>query len=326
MKKAFITGISGQDGSYLAELLLEQGYEVHGLVMRVELEDPERSLWRLSPILNRVILHASSIESYPSLFRIIQQVQPDECYHLAAASFVSYSFDEEFAIFNANVNGTHHILSVIKECAPQCRFYFAGSSEMFGKADSSPQNESTPFHPRSVYGITKVTGFHLCRNYRESYHLFTCNGIMYNHESERRGFEYVTRKVTSTVARIKLGMANELRLGNLDAQRDWGYAPDYVHAMWLMLQQPEPDDYVIATGTPHSVRELVAAAFGEAGLEWEKYVVVDPKFYRPAETIILSGDSSKARNVLNWSPSVEFPELVSRMVRSDLKRLECGVG
>jgi GDPmannose 4,6-dehydratase len=326
MKKAFITGISGQDGSYLAELLIEQGYEVHGLVMRVELEDPDRSLWRLSSILDKVILHASSIESYPSLFRIIQQVQPDECYHLAAASFVSYSFDEEFAIFNANVNGTHHILSVIKEIAPGCRFYFAGSSEMFGKAETSPQNESTPFHPRSVYGITKVTGFHLCRNYRESYNLFACNGIMYNHESERRGFEYVTRKVTSTVAKIKLGLANELRLGNLDAKRDWGYAPDYVRAMWLMLQQSKPDDYVIATGSPHSVRELVAAAFNEVGLEWEKYVVVDPKFYRPAETTVLTGDASKAHQILNWSPTVDFAQLVSRMVQADLHRLECTPG
>jgi GDPmannose 4,6-dehydratase len=323
MKKALITGISGQDGSYLAELLLAQGYEVHGLVMRVELEDPDRSLWRLSPILDRLILHPSSIESYPSLFRIMQQVQPDECYHLAAASFVSYSFDEEFAIFNANVSGTHHMLSVIKECAPHCRFYFAGSSEMFGKAESSPQNESTPFRPRSVYGITKVTGFDLCRNYRESYNLFACSGIGYNHESERRGFEYVTRKVTSTVARIKLGMANELRLGNLDAMRDWGYAPDYVRAMWLMLQQTEPDDYVIATGAPHSVRELVSTAFETVGLDWEKFVAVDPKYYRPAETTVLTGDATKARTVLNWAPTVDFNELIPRMVKADLHSLEC---
>ena len=326
MKKAFITGISGQDGSYLAEFLLEKGYEVHGLVLRVELEDPERSLWRLSNVLDRVILHASSIESYPSLFRIIQQVQPDECYHLAAASFVSYSFDEEFAIFNANVNGTHNILSVIKEVAPHCRFYFAGSSEMFGKADVSPQDESTPFNPRSVYGITKVTGLHLSRAYRENYDLFTCNGILYNHESERRGFEFVTRKISNTVAKIKLGMANELRLGNLEAMRDWGYSPDYVRAMWLMLQQPEPDDYVIATGIAHSVKELVITAFEEVNLDWQKYVVSDPKYYRPAEAVILTGNAAKAHQKLGWSPVVSFDELIRLMVKADLSRLECKTG
>lgn len=322
MKKAFITGISGQDGSYLAEFLLEKGYEVHGLVQRVELEDPDRSLWRISHLLNRLTLHPSSIESYPSLFRIIGKVQPDECYHLAAASFVSYSFDEEFAIFNSNVNGTHNILSVIKECAPQCRFYFAGSSEMFGNAKTSPQDENTPFHPRSAYGITKVTGFDLTRNYRENYRLFACNGIMYNHESERRGFEYVTRKITSTVAKIKLGLAAELRLGNLDAQRDWGYAPDYVQAMWLMLQQPEPDDFVIATGIQHSVREFVIQAFNEVGLEWEKFVVVDPKYFRPAEAITLTGNPSKARDILGWFPTIGFDDIVSRMVQEDLTRLK----
>lgn len=318
MKKAFITRISGQDGSYLAEFLLEKGYEVHGLIQRVELEDPDRSLWRIAHLLDRVTLHPSSIESYPGLFRIIEKIQPDECYHLAAASFVSYSFDEEFTIFNANVNGTLHILSVIKECAPQCRFYFAGSSEMFGKAITSPQNESTPFHPRSAYGITKVTGFHLTRNYRENHNLFACNGIMYNHESERRGFEYVTRKITSSVAKIKLGLASELRLGNLDAQRDWGYAPDYVKAMWLMLQQDTPEDFVIATGIPHSVRDFCSLAFEEVGLDWEKFVVIDPKYFRPAEEKILTGDANKAHTVLNWHPEIKFSELVKRMVQADL--------
>lgn len=322
MKKAFITGISGQDGSYLAEFLLSQGYEVHGLVQRLELEDPERNLWRISHLLDKVTLHPGSIESFPSLFRIFEKVQPDECYHLAAASFVSYSFDDEFAIFNANVNGTHYILSVIKESAPNCRFYFAGSSEMFGNAEKSPQNELSPFHPRSAYGITKVTGFHLTRNYRENYHLFACNGIMYNHESERRGFEYVTRKITNTVVKIKLGLATELRLGNLDAMRDWGYAPDYIQAMWLMLQQPEADDYVVATGKPHSVREFVETAFREFGLDWEKYVIVDPQFFRPAEKHTLTGDISKAHSLLNWSPKIGFTELVSRMVQADMARLE----
>lgn len=322
MKKALITGISGQDGSYLAEFLISQGYEVHGLVQRLEMEDPERNLWRISHLLDRITLQPGSIESFPSLFRIFEKVQPDECYHLAAASFVNYSFDDEFAIFNANVNGTHYVLSAIKESAPNCRFYFAGSSEMFGNADSSPQNEASAFHPRSAYGITKVTGFHLTRNYRESYKMFACSGILYNHESERRGFEYVTRKITSTVAKIKLGLATELKLGNLDAQRDWGYAPDYVQAMWLMLQQTEPDDYVIATGKPHAVRDFVASAFTEVGLDWQKYVSVDPRFYRPAEKHILTGDASKARAVLGWTPRIDFDELVRRMVRADLARLQ----
>lgn len=322
MKKAFITGISGQDGSYLSEMLIENGYEVHGLVQRLELEDPERSLWRISHILDKVTLHPGSIESFPSLFRIFEKIQPDECYHLAAASFVSFSIDDEFAIFNANINGTHYLLSVLKESAPNCRFYFAGTSEMFGNAAISPQNENTPFNPRSAYGITKVTGYHLARNYRENYKIFACNGILYNHESERRGFEYVTRKITSTVAKIKLGLANELRLGNLNAVRDWGYSPDYVRAMWLILQQPEPEDYVIATGEPHTVREFVSKAFAEADLEWEKYVTVDPRFFRPVESHTLTGDAAKARNSLNWAPTVGFSEIISRMVKADLARLE----
>lgn len=321
-KKALITGISGQDGSYLAELLLEKGYQVHGLVQHVELEDPERRLFRIKHLTDRLHLHPASIESFPGLFRAIERIQPDECYHLAAASFVSYSFDDEFAIFNANVTGTHFMLSVIRESAPKCRFYFAASSEMFGRAPCSPQDENTPFHPRSAYGITKVTGFYLTQNYRENYGLFACSGILYNHESERRGFEFVTRKITSTVARIKLGRVNELRLGNLDAIRDWGYAPDYVDAMWRMLQQESPDDYVIATGEPHSVRAFVQAAFEVAGLDWQKYVTIDPRFYRPAEEQILTGNALKARTRLDWSPRVRFEELVQRMVQADIELLE----
>ena len=321
-KRALITGISGQDGSYLAELLLEKGYEVHGLVQRLELEDPERRLFRIRHLTDRLGLHPASIESFPSLFRVVQEVQPDECYHLAAASFVSYSFDEEFAIFNANVTGTHNMLSVIRQCAPGCRFYFAASSEMFGNAPCSPQNENTPFRPRSSYGITKVTGFHLTSNYREAYGLFACSGILYNHESERRGFEFVTRKITSTVAKIKHGRANELRLGNLDAQRDWGYAPDYVQAMWQILQQDQPDDFVIATGELHSVREFAEAAFSAVGLDWSQYVVSDPRYYRPLEEHPLVGDASKAEKVLGWNPVVRFDELVRRMVEEDLRRLE----
>lgn len=325
MKKALITGISGQDGSYLAEFLLDKGYEVHGLVQRIELEDEERLLWRIRHLMDRIVMHPGSIESYPTFFQLIEQVQPDECYHLAAISFVSYAFDDEFSIFNVNVNGTHNVLSALKKCSPDCRFYFAASSEMFGNAESSPQNELTPFHPRSAYGITKVTGFHLTRNYREQYGLFGCNGILYNHESERRGYEYVTRKITSTVAKIRLGLAEELRLGNLDAKRDWGYAPDYIQAMWLMLQQDQPDDYVVATGQAHSVREFVTYAFQEAGLDWKDYVRVDERYYRPAEKHTLVGDASKARAILNWSPTVGFSELVRRMVRADLKALEAPI-
>jgi GDPmannose 4,6-dehydratase len=318
-RKALITGISGQDGSYLAELLLEKGYEVHGLVMRVELEDPQRRLAKIGHLLERVTLHPASVESYPSLFRVVERVQPDECYHLAAASFVSYSFDEEFAIFNTNITGTHSILSAIQERVPGCRFYFAASSEMFGRADVSPQNEATPFHPRSAYGITKVTGFHLTRMYRENNGLFACSGILYNHESERRGYEFVTRKITSNVARIKLGLAKELRLGNLEARRDWGYAPDYVEAIWRMMQQDRADDYVIATGETHSVEDFVAAAFGVVGLNWRDFVVCDRRFFRPAEELVLTGDASKARANLGWEPKVHFDELVPRMVLADLE-------
>lgn len=312
--KALITGISGQDGSYLAELLLSKGYEVHGIVMRTELEDPDRFLWKLSGIIDKVILHSASIEAFPSLFQIVQKIQPDECYHLAAASFVSYSFDEEFAIFNSNVNGTHYILSVIKEAAPHCKFYFAGSSELFGRALSYPQDESTPFHPRSAYGITKATGYYLTCNYRENYGLFACNGILYNHESVRRGSEFVTQKIVRGAVQIKLGRTTELHLGNLEAQRDWGYAPDYVRAMWLMLRHKQPDDYVIATGNLHTVREFCQIAFSYLGLNYQDYVKIDAKFFRPAEEVPLVGNSSKARKILNWKPEKTFDNMIVEMI------------
>jgi len=316
--RALITGISGQDGSYLAELLLSKGYEVHGIVMRSELEDPERSLWKLAGILDHITLHPASIEAFPSLFQIVQRVQPDECYHLAASSFVSYSFDDEFAIFNANVNGTHYILSILKEVAPQCKFYFAGSSELFGRASSYPQNEHTPFHPRSAYGITKATGYYLTSNYRENYGMFACNGILYNHESIRRGFEFVTRKIVRGAVQIKTGKSQELLLGNLEAKRDWGYSPDYVRAMWLMLQQEQPDDYVIATGQLRSVRQLCDIAFNLVGLDYQDYVKVDPKLYRPTEEVPLVGDASKAHQVLNWKPEKTFESMIEEMVAFDL--------
>ena len=322
MKRALITGITGQDGSYLAELLLAKGYEVHGIVRRVAMEDPERRLGRLLPFRERLRLHAASLESFASLHRVISQVQPHECYHLAAQSFVASSFEDEFSTLNTNINGTHYVLSAIKDCAPACRFYFAGSSEMFGKVAESPQSERTPFHPRSAYGISKVAGFDLTRNYREAYGLKAWSGILYNHESPRRGYEFVTRKITSNVARIKLGLGRELRLGNLDAKRDWGHAREYVQAMWRMLQDEAPDDFVVATGETHSVREFVATAFAYADLDYREYVKIDPQLYRPAEVELLLGDPAKARQALGWNPKVRFQDLVAEMVEADLRLLE----
>jgi GDPmannose 4,6-dehydratase len=321
-KKALITGINGQDGSYLTELLLGAGYEVHGLVRRVALEDPQRRFTRLAHLLDRITLHPGSLESYASIFHVISQHEFDECYHLAAQSFVAESFADGFSTMNANINGTHHVLAALRELSPQCRFYFAGSSEMFGKVAEAPQSETTRFHPRSPYGISKVAGFDLTRNYREAYGLFAVGGILFNHESPRRGHEFVTRKITSTVARIKHGQANELRLGNLDARRDWGHAQDYVRAMYLMLQQDEPDDYVIATGETHSVREFCELAFAEAGLDYGNYVKQDERFYRPAEVDLLIGDSTKARRVLGWQPDYTFEQLIKEMVDRDLAALE----
>jgi GDPmannose 4,6-dehydratase len=322
LKRALITGITGQDGSYLAEFLLSKGYEVHGIVRRVAIEDPEHRLWRIRHILNKIVLHAASLESYASIFNVVDKVRPDECYHLSAQSFVSYSFEDEFSTINTNINGTHFVLSAIKERAPHCKFYFAASSEMFGNAKETPQNENTSFQPRSPYGISKVAGFHLAGNYREAYNLFAVNGILFNHESPRRGFEFVTRKITNTVAKIKCGLAKELELGNLEAKRDWGYAGDYVKAMWLMLQQDEPEDYVIATGKTHSVKEFVELAFCHVTLDWKDYVVTDEKLYRLAEIYELRGDFSKARKKLCWEPSVSFEELVQMMLDEDLRRLQ----
>ena len=316
-KRAFITGITGQDGSYLAELLLSKDYEVHGLVRRVALEDPENRLSRLASIRSQLHFHSGSLESYASIHHVLGRIQPDECYHLAAQSFVTYSFDDEFTTLQANINGTHYLLSALKSIAPNCLFYFAGSSEMFGQADEVPQNERTRFHPRSTYGISKVAGFELTRNYREAYGLRACNGILFNHESPRRGFEFVTRKITSGVARILAGKSDEVRLGNLEARRDWGHAREYVAAMWLMLQQPEPDDYVIATGETHSVADVVEVGFDAAGLDWRKYVVCDRDLHRPSEVNVLSGDASKARRELGWEPRIHFRELILEMLAHD---------
>jgi GDPmannose 4,6-dehydratase len=320
-KRALITGITGQDGSYLTELLLGKGYDVFGLVRRVALEDPEHRLSRLLPVLHRIDLRAGSVESYASVHEAIASVLPDECYHLAAQSFVSYSFDDEFSTLNANINGTHFVLAALRRLVPECRFYFAGSSEMFGHVDEVPQNELTRFQPRSSYGISKVAGFHLTRNYREAYGIHASSGILFNHESPRRGFEFVTRKITSGVARILAGRAQHLALGNLDAKRDWGHAREYVQAMWLMLQQPSPDDYVIATGETHTVGEFAQAAFAEVGLDYRAYVTDDQRLYRPAEVNILQGDYSKAREKLGWSPTVRFHGLVKEMVAADCEAI-----
>src|SRR5688572_829230 len=308
-RKALITGITGQDGSYLAELLLDQGYEVHGVVRRVALQDPDHRLSRIKHLTGKIHLHAASLESFPSLYQVLQKVQPDECYHLAAQSFVSYSFDDEFSTLQSNINGTHYILAAIKSIVPGCRFYFAGSSEMFGKVEAIPQVETTRFHPRSEYGISKVAGFDLTRNYREAYDIHASSGILFNHESPRRGFEFVTRKISSNVAMIAAGKETELKLGNLDAKRDWGHARDYVRAMWLMLKQDEPDDYVVATGETHSVQEFCELAFGFVGLNYKDYVAIDPNFYRPAEVDLLIGKPAKAKDRLGWKHEINFEAL-----------------
>ena len=324
-RRAFITGITGQDGSYLAEHLLSLGYEVHGLVRRVALEDQSHRLYRIQHVLDDITLHSGSLESYPSIFHIFSQHHFDECYHLAAQSFVAESFADGFSTMNTNINGTHYMLAALRELQRDCRFYFAGSSEMFGKVVETPQRETTRFHPRSPYGISKVTGFELTRNYREAYDMFCVSGILFNHESPRRGFEFVTRKITSTVAKIHAGLAKQLPLGNLDARRDWGHARDYVRAMHLMLQQPTPDDFVVATGQTQSVRDFCQLAFSEVGLNYQDYVTTDPRYFRPAEVELLIGDYSKAKKVLGWEPTCSFEELVKDMVHADVeatKRLQ----
>lgn len=318
-KVALITGITGQDGSYLAELLLSKGYEIHGTVRRVALEDATHRLWRIRKILNDIILHSASLESYASIFKIVQKVKPDEVYHLAAQSYVVYSFEDEFSTLNTNINGTHYILSAVKEFNKNLKFYFAGSSEMFGKVNQTPQTENTPFHPRSSYGISKVAGYHLTRNYREAYNLHASTGILFNHESQRRGFEFVTRKISYAVARIKKSLQKKVKLGNIKAKRDWGHSQDYVMAMWSMLQQKNPGDYVIGTGIEHSVEEFAKKAFEHVGLNYKDYVIVDENLIRPAEVDTLLADYSKAKKILKWEPKISFDDLVTSMVESDLE-------
>jgi len=346
MKKALITGITGQDGSYLSELLLEKGYEVHGIVRRNAIEITNDRFSRLIDVKDRLILHGGDIQNENRLFELFDEIHPDECYHLAAQSFVKDSFDDEETILETNIRGTKNILFALRRKNPSCKFYFAGSSEMFGMVQETPQTEKTPFYPRSPYAISKVTGFDWTRLYREAYDLFTCSGILFNHESPRRGSEFVTRKITKAVANISRGLDNTLVLGNLDAKRDWGFSGDYVQAMWLMLQQDKPDDYVIATGKNYSIKEFVNRAFDYAGISFEiidlhnlpraeantqieqykhkegVFVIQHPDFYRPAEVNELLGDASKARTELGWSPNVSFDELVEMMIKNDLETVK----
>jgi len=316
-KRAIITGITGQDGSYLAELLLDKGYEVTGIIRRLS----HPNFDRIAHLLDRIKLHPADLLDGLSLIRAIEENEPDELYNLAAMSFVPASWDQPLLTGEFNAQGVTRVLDAIRRVNPKIKIYQASSSEMFGKVREVPQTELTPFYPRSPYGVSKVFGHYITVNYRESYGLFACSGILFNHESPRRGLEFVTRKVSDGVARIKLGIETKLYLGNLDAHRDWGFAGDYVRAMWLMLQQPTPDDFVVATGESHSVRDLVEVAFGHAGLDWQAHVEVDPQFLRPAEVDHLVGDAAKARRNLGWAPSVDFAGLVAMMVDSDIERL-----
>jgi GDPmannose 4,6-dehydratase len=317
MKRALITGITGQDGSYLAEFLLDKGYEVYGMVRRLSVEN----YLRIEHIKDRIVLRQADLLDQLSIINLIRDIQPDEIYNLAAQSFVPTSFEQPVLTGEFTALGVTRMLEAIRLVNPRIKFYQASSSEMFGKVRETPQNELTPFYPRSPYGVAKVYGHWITVNYRESYNIFACSGILFNHESPRRGLEFVTRKISYHVAKIKLGLANELRLGNLKARRDWGFAGDYVKAMWLMLQQEVPSDYVIATGVTHSVQEFVEIAFDHVGLDWKKYVVVDPKFIRPAEVDFLQGNAQKAKQELGWEPTVSFEELVKMMVDADLELL-----
>jgi GDPmannose 4,6-dehydratase len=316
-KRAIITGITGQDGSYLADLLLEKGYEVYGMIRR----SSSPNLWRIQHLLDRITLKPADLLDQLSLIRLIDEVRPHELYNLAAMSFVPASWDQPMLTGEYNSQGVTRILDAVRRVDPAIRFYQASSSEMFGKVREVPQRETTPFYPRSPYGVSKVFAHYITVNYRESYDLFAVSGMLFNHESPRRGLEFVTRKVTDGAARIKLGLADTLSIGNLDAHRDWGFAGDYVRAMWQMLQRDRPEDYVIATGVSHSVRQLIQIAFAHAGLDWEKHLRVDPALLRPAEVEHLLGDAAKARRELGWRPEVDFRRLVEMMVDADIERL-----
>jgi len=321
-KIAFITGVTGQDGSYLAEFLLDKGYEVHGLTRRVAFENQKQRFSRINHILDKLHIHYGDIRDKSTIWRLIAKIMPDEVYHLAAQSQVAVSFEDDFGTFQTNTVSTHYLLSSIKELKPSCKFYFAATSEMFGQTKEVPQNENTRFNPVSPYGISKVAAFHLVKLYRNAYGIFACSGILFNHESPRRGFEFVTRKITSTAVRIKFGLEKKLKLGNLNAVRDWGYAGDYIYGMWKMLQHKKPDDYVLATNESHTVRDFAKLAFAQLGLDYRKYVKVDKNLRRPLDVNILRGDYSKAKRVLRWKPRIKFKDLVRLMVESDLEELK----
>lgn len=318
MKKALITGITGMDGSHLADFLLGKGYEIYGVVRRTS----SNNLERIEHILDKICLVPGDITDQSSMDSILKKIQPDECYHLAAQSYVGVSWGQPELTLQTNMIGTLRVLEAIRKVSPRTKMYFAGSSEQFGKVQEIPQTEKTPFHPRSPYAISKVAAYLLCVNYRESYDLFVSCGLSFNHSGERRGFEFVTRKISDGVAKIKLGMAKELRLGNLEAKRDWGYAEDFVRGMWLMLQQETPDNFILASGVTHSVREFTSAAFSCVDLHWEDYVKIDESLLRPAEVDLLIGDASRAQRILGWEPRISFYELVQRMVGADMARLE----
>lgn len=323
MKRALVTGINGQDGSYLAELLLSKGYEVHGVIRRSSIENSTK-MSNLKNSIARIKLHTCSLDNHLAVYKLIAAVQPDECYHLAASSFVNYSFEDEVSIITTNFTITHYILSSIKELCPQCKVYFAGSSEMFGNADHTPQNEETKFNPRSIYGIAKLSSYHVVKNYREHHGLYACTGFTYNHESPRRSHAFVTRKITSGVAQIAIGLTHKIELGNLDAIRDWGYAPEYVEAMWLMLNNPHgPRDYVIATGIPHSVKDVLTFAFAIVGLDYQNYIdTQNNEFFRPGEQVPLIGNPSNIYQDLGWYNTVKLEHIIEEMVNNDLNLLK----
>ncbi|MDY0116723.1 MAG: GDP-mannose 4,6-dehydratase [Sulfurimonadaceae bacterium] len=322
-KIALITGITGQDGSYLAELLLSRNYEVHGIVRRETLENSEK-LENISSILENLTLHVGNLSDHLVMYKIFSKVMPEECYHLAGSTFVDYSFDEEFQTINNNFSSTHYLLSTIKELKKDCKFFFAGTSEMFGEPIHTPQTEETPFNPKSIYGISKVSSHYLIKNYREKYNIFACTGIMYNHESPRRGNEFVTKKIIVSAVKIKLGLQDELQLGNIDALRDWGYAPEYVKAMWQILQEENADDFIISTGVLHSVRDFLDLTFSYLGLNYKKYVKINQRFYRASEKIPLCGNSSKIKSILHWENSKSLEDIIIEMIDFEMLKYKQG--